>query len=221
MSSNANAAGMFGLAAARLLLSLLAAAAGLAIGVGAGADWATALLVGWCCASGLFLGRVCWETATLGPPETRDHALRVDSTRAFADVVLLCACVISLGAVAVILTDASHRSGTGKGLLIALAVLSIAAAWACVHTTYTLRYARLYYTPPVGGIDFNDDRATPDYRDFAYVALTIGMTFQVSDTDLATSNLRRTAIIHALLSYLFGVVIIAITINIVASLLGR
>jgi hypothetical protein len=80
---------------------------------------------------------------------------------------------------------------------------------------------RIYYTAPVGGVDFNDDKAKPDYRDFADVALTIGMTFQVSDTDLATSTLRRTAIMHALLSYLFGVVIMAITINTVAGLLAN
>jgi uncharacterized membrane protein len=67
------------------------------------------------------------------------------------------------------------------------------------------------------GIDFNqhDD---PDYHDFAYLAFTIGMTYQVSDTDLTTRAVRRTALRHALLSYVFGTAIIAVTINVVAGL---
>jgi uncharacterized membrane protein len=71
--------------------------------------------------------------------------------------------------------------------------------------------------PAVGGIDFNEDDQ-PDYIDFAYVALTIGMTYQVSDTNLQAKLIRRAAVRHALISWMFGVVIIAITINIVASL---
>jgi uncharacterized membrane protein len=66
-------------------------------------------------------------------------------------------------------------------------------------------------------VDFNEDDA-PDYRDFAYLAFTIGMTFQVSDTTLQTSEIRRTALRHALLSYVFGAVVIATTINLVAGL---
>jgi uncharacterized membrane protein len=72
--------------------------------------------------------------------------------------------------------------------------------------------------PPDGGIDFHGER--PDYVDFAYLALTIGMTFQVSDTDLTGKRVRRTALRHALTSYVFGTVIVAITVSSVAALLG-
>lgn len=85
-------------------------------------------------------------------------------------------------------------------------------------TVYVLRYARLYYSPPDGGIDFHGE--DPDYR-VAYLGLTIGMTFQVSDTDLTGKRVRRGALHHALLSYLFGTVIVAITVNSVAGLLGH
>jgi uncharacterized membrane protein len=89
-----------------------------------------------------------------------------------------------------------------------------------VHTVYTLRYARLYYTPPSGGISFPDG-VDPDYLDLAYVAFTVGMTYQVSDTELSKRGVRRAASHHASLSYLFGAVILAIAVNTVASLLGR
>jgi uncharacterized membrane protein len=126
------------------------------------------------------------------------------------------ACLLAVGST---LSQASHAHPPGRGLLTALALASVALAWSAVHTVYALRYARLYYAPPDGGIDFNGE--LPDYLDFAYLALTIGMTFQVSDTDLTGKRVRRQALRHALISYVFGTVIVAITVNSVASLLGR
>jgi len=66
-------------------------------------------------------------------------------------------------------------------------------------------------------VDFKQD-ADPTYRDFAYLAFTVGMTFQVSDTDIGKSAIRETVLRHALISFLFGAVIIAVTINLVAGL---
>jgi len=100
-----------------------------------------------------------------------------------------------------------------------LAIASILLAWGVVHTVYGLRYAKLFYDGTPGGIDFNGDDQ-PAYRDFAYLAITIGMTFQVSDTDLASPQIRYAALQHALLSYVYGALIIATTINLVAGL-GR
>jgi uncharacterized membrane protein len=72
----------------------------------------------------------------------------------------------------------------------------------------------------VGGVEFNESDP-PAYLDFAYIAFTVGMTFQVSDTSLKTKPIRRIALSHALMSYLFGAVIVAMAINIVASLLSK
>ena len=100
-----------------------------------------------------------------------------------------------------------------------LVVVSVVLSWAAVHVVFTLRSARLYHAQD-GGIDFHAD-APPDFKDFLYVALTIGMTFQVSDTDLNAKSIRMTAIRHALLSYLFGVVVVSTTINVIATLLTK
>jgi uncharacterized membrane protein len=97
-------------------------------------------------------------------------------------------------------------------------VASVALSWTVVQTLFTLHYARLYYTHPAGGIDFNQE-APPRYADFAYLAFTVGMTFQVSDTALGSSALRAATLRQALLSYLLGAVILATTINLVAGLL--
>jgi uncharacterized membrane protein len=110
-------------------------------------------------------------------------------------------------------------AGGGKDVHAALSVASVILAWSSVHTMFTTRYARLYYAGEDGGIDFNETDP-PKYSDFAYLAFTIGMTFQVSDTNFATKELRATALRHALLSYLFGTFIIASMINLLAGL-GR
>jgi uncharacterized membrane protein len=133
------------------------------------------------------------------------------------DLLLVCGSVMSLVAVGLVLVKAHHETGADKVLLVGMSVASIVLAWATVHTVYTLRYAKLYYAGGPPAVQFHDPRA-PSYPDFAYLALTIGMTFQVSDTDLRTTAFRRLAIRHALLSYMFGVLIIAATINLIAGL---
>jgi uncharacterized membrane protein len=99
-----------------------------------------------------------------------------------------------------------------------LAVASVVVSWTVVQTVFTSRYARLHYAEPEGRINFNQE-PPPRHSDFAYLAVTIGMTFQVSDTDLHTAEIRATALRHALLSYLLGAVILATTINLVSGLL--
>jgi uncharacterized membrane protein len=180
--------------------------------------WEGTILVGWDGAA-LTYGGLLWVTILpLNPSETRSHALREDTSRALADLIVLGAAVASLAAVGLILAKAANTSGGMKALLIVIGVLSVVSAWQTVHGTFTLRYARLYYAGSPGGVNFNQE-GPPDYADFAYLAFTIGMTFQVSDTALTERDVRRMALRHALLAYLFGAVIIGLIINVVASLL--
>lgn len=178
---------------------------------------ALAPMMGWDGSGLFFLGWIWLSVWRLDAGETARHAVRDDPRKALADVVLLSASVISLVAVGGVLVHASKSSGLSKEVLVGLGISSVLVAWGVVHTVFTLRYAHLYYARPVGGVDFNED-APPRYRDFAYLSFTIGMTFQVSDTDLQAKGIRATALRHALLSYLFGAVIIATTINLVAGL---
>jgi len=207
-----------GTAASRLVVSLLAGAGALGGSLVAGAPWGVALSLGWCALAIVFL---TWAWVMIFPKDgadTKRHARADDVSRPTADLLTLGASVASLIAVGYTLIVAGHRHGTAEALLIGLALLSVALAWFVLHTVYLLRYAGMYYGEPVGGVSFNQD-TQPDYRDFAYLALTIGMTFQVSDTSLTAKPIRRAALRHALLSYLFGAVIVAVTINVVASLL--
>jgi uncharacterized membrane protein len=205
-------------AATRLVVATLAAIVTAVVTLGSGAPWALASTAAWCAAAAVFLAWVWLAVGRKDPDETAEHAKAEDGSRAASDIVLLGASVASLGAVGLTLSEAGKRSETTQGLLIGLAVLAVALSWASVHTVYTLRYADLYYTGSSGGMDFHGE--APDYLDFAYFGFTVGMTFQVSDTDVQARSIRRTVLRHSLLAYLFGAVIVAVTINLVASLLN-
>jgi len=152
--------------------------------------------------------------------QTAHRATTTDPDRTLTDLLLLTAAVASLAAVGTVLVEAAQLQGSAEGLRVGLGLASVVLSWAMVHTIYTLRYAHLYYAGPDGGIDFNGS-GPPTYHDFAYLAFTIGMTFQVSDTAIKAADIRRAALRHALLSYLFGTGILASTINLVASLSSK
>ena len=180
--------------------------------------WQAAVLIGWDVAVAALLGWIWVALAPMGADETRNNANREDPSARLSELLVLTAGVAVLAAVGLVLLRAGSATGGTKAYLITLGVISVALSWSLVHTVFTLRYARAYYSAPVGGIDFNEGDP-PTYLDFAYLAVTIGMTFQVSDTNLTSKGVRRIALGHALLSYLFGAVIVALVINVVSSLL--
>ena len=204
--------------AVMLLAGVIAATA-----TGLAGNWVAAPAAGWGIAALTYVVWVWLAVGRFNPAETRAHATVEDPSRGITDLLILAANVASLGAVAAVVVD-SHASGGGSrfgGGLLALA--SVALSWMLVQTLFTLRYAELYYGTggkagaAVGGIDFNQERP-PQYTDFAYLATSLGMTYQVSDTALQSHGIRAEALKHSLLSYLFGTVILATTISLVISL---
>jgi len=167
----------------------------------------------------LYIGWLAFVLQGRDAEQTARRARITDLDRVATDVALLTAAVASLITVALVLVRSSGLSGTLELVQVGFGVVSVVVSWAMVHTLFTPRYAAIYYGTPGGGIDFNSAEL-PTYRDFAYVAFTVGMTFQVSDTALHSTALRRTVLRHALLSYLFGTGILATTVNLVASLRG-
>lgn len=180
--------------------------------------WQSAVLAGWIVSASVF---VAWVWLSVGPMDgaaTAEHATTEEGSRTTSEIVVLVACAASLIAVAAALLQASQETGADKILLTAIASVTVVISWGAVHTVYALRYARLYYADG-GGILFGGERL-PDYGDFAYLAFTIGMTYQVSDTVLASRRIRLAALRHALLSFVFGTSILAMLINVVARLIG-
>lgn len=179
--------------------------------------WQTIPLFFWLGSGLVWTGLVWLSVLPLDAVAASQYATREDPHGATANTLLIGASVAALVAVVLGILKASHSSGTDKVLLLSSGIAAIVCSWGVVHTVFALRYAGLYYRGVDGGVDFNEDDK-PVYADFAYLAFTIGMTYQVSDTDLTNKAIRHTALRHALLSYLLGTVIIAATINLAAGL---
>jgi uncharacterized membrane protein len=182
--------------------------------------WAVAVVIGWDAAALAFLISVWPMIRWADAAHTERLAKREDEPRGSAAVLLLGASVISLLGVGLVLMLAGQHGGSRRVLLIGLAILTVMVSWTVVNTLYTLRYADLHYGSTAGGIGFDDPAASwrPTYRDFAYVAFTIGMTYQVSDTSVRDPVTRRTVLGHAVLSYVFGVVIVGGSVSLISGL---
>jgi uncharacterized membrane protein len=177
-----------------------------------------AVLSGWDVAVVIYVVWVWVAVRRLDPGTTARLAKREDPSSTVAELVVLGAGTAVLVAVGFALVKAGQVTGGMKALMVTLGLLSVVLSWTVVHTVYALRYARAYYSDPPGGIDFNEAEP-PTYTDFAYFAFTVGMTFQVADTNITSKAVRRITLHHALLSYLFGAVLLGLVINVVSTLL--
>jgi len=206
--------------AMRRAITVLAAGLIVAVALLPFVTWGLAVTGGWNAAALTFI-LTTWPLI-LGADSSRARQLaaREDDTETSARALLVGASVASLLGAGYALSLAGQHSGTPRLLLIGVAVLTVVLSWTVINTVYTLRYADQHYRSKPGGIVFGteDDQEQPSYRDFAYVAFTIGMTYQVSDTTLRDPRIRRSVLAHALLSYVFGVVIVAGSVNLISGL---
>lgn len=170
------------------------------------------LLAGWDAAALVILLIIIRDMRGADAERTSVIAKRDDMNHSLSDAIVLVASLASLGAVVYLLiTKDSSMFHVGFGLA------SIVISWATVHMLYALRYAAMYYSDPEGGVDFNS-KHQPRFSDFLYLSYTVGMTYQIADTNIETSAFRRVVLGHAALSFVFGTAIIATTINFLVNL---
>ena len=180
--------------------------------------WQLVVLAGWIVTATVLLVWVWLDIGRLDASTTARVATREDDSRAASRLVLVASSVLSLAAIVAALHRASSSSSELDAALTTASLVAVVVSWLVVNTVFVLHYAHLYYDgEAVGGVSFPGDQA-PRYRDFAYLGFTVGMTFQVSDTAITDSTLRATVLRHALLSFVFSIAIIAMTINVVAGL---
>ncbi len=179
---------------------------------------ATPLLAGviaWIVLAGSWSALTWLALRRMSGADTKAHAVAEEPGRQAVHVILVVASLASLAGVGTMLL-AAHDKGTPWAAIVGVA--AVASSWLMVHLVFTTRYAAHYYgSDDDKPIDFGDTD-DPDYRDFAYLAFTIGMTYQVSDTTLNVRDIRREALRQGLLAYLLGAVVIACTINLVVQL---
>jgi uncharacterized membrane protein len=183
-------------------------------------DWRTPtkLLVGWNLGIGLYLILAFNLMARSDVHRIRRRAANQDEGSIALLVLIVAAATASMAA---IFAELSTTGGTARqpGQLI-LATSTILLSWAFIHSMFALHYAHEFYGNGrdgiVGGISFPDDNE-PDYWDFCYFAFTIGMCAQVSDATISSKTIRRTALSHSVISFVFNAALLALTVNIAAS----
>jgi uncharacterized membrane protein len=180
------------------------------------------LVAGWDAAAIAGAAFIWLIIARATPSETRKHAASDDPGRAATSTLWLLVSTVSLLATAVLLRRAKLCQPDVRSVLVAFGALAVASAWFVTHTILALRYAHLYYRDGEereGGLDFPGG-GHPAFIDFAYFAFTIGMCFQVSDVTISNPALRRTALGHAMLSFGYNTVILAVAINLGIGIFG-
>jgi uncharacterized membrane protein len=173
-------------------------------------------IVAWIVATSMVLA---WVWRIIWPQDARGtkHLAELESESRTTDTAVLIASIVSLGAVVLAIIRSSEASNAGTTWSVLLSVVSVVLSWCLLNTVFALKYARLYYVDEDGGIDFKQ-REPPAYSDFAYLAFTVGMAFQVGETEPETTAVRKVALGHALLSYVFGTCILAVAVNLVTNL---
>jgi len=196
--------------------AIVGAASGTVVGTAAG--WQYAPAAGWIATAAVYLFWTRASIAKMTAPAIEIVVQRRHPAAGPADTIIVLASIASLGGVAYLLI-AGTAKGPDASIAAAVGFLSVIASWLVVHAVYTLRYAILYYTEPVGGIDFNSDEK-PTFPDLAYLAFTIAVTYGVTDTAVKNRAIRRSVLQHSMVSYLFGTVILAITVQMITTLTG-
>lgn len=172
------------------------------------------ILAGWAALAITFVASMTWTLWPLDAAATGARATREEPSRQLTHTVALAAALLSLAGVFIVIASGNQEDRIAS---IVVAVLAALSSWAMIHVLYALRYARNYYGDPKGGIDFHQDE-DPQYSDFLYTAFAVGMTFAISDTDLESAQMRKSALAQSLLAYVFGAMILAALINLIAGL---
>ncbi|MCX5388938.1 DUF1345 domain-containing protein [Streptomyces sp. NBC_00094] len=193
--------------------TLVGAVAGVVVGALAGAPMGA--LAGIATAETLFVVTGWFVLWPMDAATTHRNVRREEFRPAVEELVVVGTAVCGLVGIIVMLLVG--HSGLGHAAA-ATALCGVFMSWAALHLMYAARYAYDYYAlSPGGGIDFNSDDP-PRYSDFLYFSFNLGMTYQVSDTNVSKSSIRAIVLRHCLLSYVFGASILATTINLVAGI---
>ena len=184
--------------------------------------WATRIVGGWDVGATTLLCTVWFVILAIDPEETRCRAAAADPGRTAVWIVVLIASASSLFAAAGLMRHARTIAPQGGTLLIVASLVAVITAWLLTHTGFTLRYAHLYYRDDLegeGGLCFPGDRKPSDF-DFSYFSFTVGMCFQVSDVTITSPQIRRAVLGHALLSFAYNTVILALALNLLFGILS-
>lgn len=206
------------IAPARFLLFLALLVGGFAVrqAILPDGDWRDGAVVAFDAAAAVFLLSLTALFRDSDPDAIRRDAARNDANRI---LVLVLTALLTLVVMAA-LTGELPRAMDGEALAIGKLVATLLLIWLFANSVFALHYAHVFYLPDTagsgdaGGIDFPGAKA-PDYWDFAYFAFTLGMTYQTSDATICTRAIRKVALFHGLVAFVFSIGVVAFAINVI------
>jgi uncharacterized membrane protein len=187
-------------------------------------SWHTRAVASWDIGVLVYLGLAWWLIARADAGMTRDHALGQDQSGYVIFLFVVGAACASIVAIGFVLSTIRELAFWSRAWHLALTILALISSWLLIQTVFAFHYARRYYaelhreraTPPE--LLFPGDRE-PDYLDFAYYSFVVGMTSQVSDVAVTSRQMRRLTLIHGALAFIFNIAVLALSINIIASVI--
>ena len=199
----------------------LAVGGAVALAVGAAQPSRVLAALGGWDAGGIVLLLLAWHLI-LGSDaaSTQRLAAADDPGRTAVYALVVASSAVSLLSSTALVRQAKRVPGPHGDALVLLCLATVALSWALTHTAFALRYAHLYYRADaegVGGLELPGGQR-PAYFDFAYFALTIGMCFQVSDVMVTSPQIRRSVLLHAVLSFGYNTAILAFVLNLLFGL---
>ena len=183
-------------------------------------DWRPVMrgLVGWDIGVGLYVMLALEMMTRADVHQIRRRAAGQDEGAIVILVLTVAAALASLLAIVALLGTSATGAAPRRPVELILATITIVLSWAFIHTIFALHYAHEFYDESgVRGLAFPGGAEEPDYWDFVYFALVIGMTSQVSDVGITTKEIRRTVAAHGVVSFFFNAALLALTVNIAAS----
>lgn len=186
----------------------------------------TRILCAWNSSVDFFLAVTWWKMVRATPQKIRRYAENEYEGHFAIFMLVIAAACASVLAIVFLLTDKKGVSKILLNLHVILSIMTIVGSWLLVHTMFAVQYAHSYYKyinhnnseEITGGLNFPDNEH-PDYWEFLYYSFVVGMTSQVSDVETRSRAMRRLTLLHSILSFFFNTTILAMTINIVASLI--
>ncbi|MGC8468953.1 MAG: DUF1345 domain-containing protein [Acetobacteraceae bacterium] len=183
----------------------------------------TAAIVAWDFGVGVFLASSFWLFWTEEAADIPANAAAQEEGEWSLFWITLGGILASFAAIVGIFARIDKLPPWQWSLSVVLVVATLLLSWLLTQTVFCFRYAHEYYAISEGaaavdgGLEFPGHGA-PDYLDFLYFSVVIGMTFQVSDVAITSRKLRRLALVHGVLGFLFNTNIIALTVNIASGL---
>jgi uncharacterized membrane protein len=183
---------------------------------------ATRVLVGWDVTVWSYLCLIGWLVGRSAPGKLQATAEQEDRNGLFIVVMLSIGAVLSLAAIVLELSHVKDVRGSLRAFHYVLTAATVFGSWTLVGVTYAFHYARLYYRSPHGAraLAFPDKPASPGYVDFFYFSFTIAVAAQTSDVSVMNGQMRKAVLAQSIISFMFNVAIIGLSINIAASLVG-